>query len=153
MHFLLEHRSHSALWEFGCTAQWFDICRNYEMGFPGVSVVKTLPASAEHVRLSLIPGLGEPGRRGSSKLQYSCLENPQTERPLGYSPQHHKNSEATQHTRTQIRILKRDRTLYYTSIHTQSYYSVIDHIPYSVYLPTVSYLHTTGGLCLSIPIT
>ena len=72
--------------------------------------------------------------------------------PVGYSPQHHKESETTQHTRTQIRILKQSHSLLAIYSHAkllQCYW------PYSLLcmLPTVSYLHTTGALCLSIPIT
>ena len=45
------------------------------VGFPGGSVVKNLPASAGHV--GLIPGLeSSPGGRNGSPLQYSCLDNP-----------------------------------------------------------------------------
>ena len=44
------------------------------MGFPGVSAVKNLPASAEDV--GLIPGSGRyPGEGNDSPLQYSYLEN------------------------------------------------------------------------------
>ena len=48
------------------------------MGFPGGSVVKNPPASAEDVRdTGLIPGLGRsPGGGHGNPLQYSCLENP-----------------------------------------------------------------------------
>ena len=48
------------------------------MGFPGGSVVKTLPANTEDMRdSSLIPGLGRaPGEGNGKPLQYSCLENP-----------------------------------------------------------------------------
>ena len=45
------------------------------MGFPGGSVVKNLPASAGDV--GLIPGLGRSPRGGNDKpLSYSCLGNP-----------------------------------------------------------------------------
>ena len=41
-------------------------------GFPGVSVLKNLPANA-----GLIPGSGRfPGEGNHNTLQYSCLENP-----------------------------------------------------------------------------
>ena len=59
------------------------------MGFPGGSVVKNPPASAEDVRdTGLIPGLGRsPGGGYGNPLQYSCLENPHGQRSLaGYSP-------------------------------------------------------------------
>ena len=48
------------------------------MGFPGGSVVKTLPANAEDMRdSSLILGLGRaPGEGNGKPLQYSRLENP-----------------------------------------------------------------------------
>ena len=43
--------------------------------FPGGSVIKTLPVSAEDV--SLIPGLGRSSGEGNGNpLQYSCLGNP-----------------------------------------------------------------------------
>ena len=44
------------------------------LGFPGSSVVKSLPASAGDV--DLIPELGRsPGLGNGNLLQYSCLEN------------------------------------------------------------------------------
>jgi len=46
----------------------------FKLGFPGGSVVKNLPASAED--MGLIPGSGRsPGVRNGSLLQYSYLEN------------------------------------------------------------------------------
>ena len=45
------------------------------LSFPGGSVVKNLPASAED--LDLIPGSGRsPGGEHGNLLQYPCLENP-----------------------------------------------------------------------------
>ena len=45
------------------------------MGFPGGSVVKTLPANAGDVGSN--PGLGRsPGEGNGNPLQYSCLGNP-----------------------------------------------------------------------------
>ena len=45
------------------------------MGFPGGSVVKNLPTSAEDV--GLIPGSGKSsGEDSGNPLQYSCLGNP-----------------------------------------------------------------------------
>ena len=45
------------------------------MGFPGGSVVKNLPASAED--MGLIPGSGRsPGEGNGNPLQYFCLGNP-----------------------------------------------------------------------------
>ena len=48
------------------------------MGFPGGSVVKNLPASAEAERdAAWIPGSGRsPGVGNGNLLQYSCLKNP-----------------------------------------------------------------------------
>ena len=44
-------------------------------GFPGGSVVKTLPANAGDV--GLIPGSRKsPGEENGNPLQYSCLGNP-----------------------------------------------------------------------------
>ena len=47
-------------------------------GFPGGSVVKNLPTSAEDAEdASLVPGLGRsPGGGHGNPLQYFCLENP-----------------------------------------------------------------------------
>ena len=45
------------------------------MGFPGISVVKNLPAKAED--RGSIPGSGRsPGGGNGNPLQYLCLENP-----------------------------------------------------------------------------
>ena len=44
-------------------------------GFPGVSVVKNVPANAGEA--GSIPGLGRsPGEGNGNRLQYSCLGNP-----------------------------------------------------------------------------
>ena len=55
-----------------------DLARRTEMGFPGGSGVKNLPANAEGARdAHSVPGSGRsPGERNSSPLQYSCLGNP-----------------------------------------------------------------------------
>ena len=49
-----------------------------ELGFPGGSVVKNLPASeAATGHVGLIPGLGRSPERGhGNPLQYSCWDNP-----------------------------------------------------------------------------
>ena len=49
-----------------------------ELGFPGGSVVKNLPAKTEDERNSgSTPGSGiSPGEGNGNPLQYSCLENP-----------------------------------------------------------------------------
>ena len=49
-----------------------------KQGFPGGSVVKNPPASAENAGdAGSIPGLGRfPGGGHDNPLQYSCLENP-----------------------------------------------------------------------------
>ena len=59
-----------------CVGKW---------GFPGVSVVKNLPASARDARdLGSIPGSGRTlGGGNCSPLQYSCLEIPRAEEPGG----------------------------------------------------------------------
>ena len=45
-----------------------------DLGFPGGSVVKKLPANAEN--MGLILGLRRsPGEGNGNPLQYSCLEN------------------------------------------------------------------------------
>ena len=49
------------------------------VGFPGGSVVKSLPANAGDQ--GLIPGLGRsPGEGNGNTLQYSCLGNPMDRR-------------------------------------------------------------------------
>ena len=47
------------------------------MSFPGVTVVKNLPANAEDARnIGLIPGLGRSSGEGNgTPVQYSCLGN------------------------------------------------------------------------------
>ena len=54
------------------------------VGFPGGTVVKNSPASAEDTGdVGLIPGLGKfPGVENGNPLQYSCLENPMDSRAL-----------------------------------------------------------------------
>ena len=49
-----------------------------DMGFPGVIVVKNLPANAGDIRdMCSVPGSGiSPGGGHGNPLQYSCLENP-----------------------------------------------------------------------------
>ena len=56
-------------------------------GFPGGSVVKTLPANAgDPGGKSLIPGSGRSPRVGNGNpLQYSCLENSMDRSLAGYS--------------------------------------------------------------------
>ena len=48
------------------------------MGFPGVLVVKNLPANATEIRdVGSVTGSGRSPAGGHGKpLQYSCLENP-----------------------------------------------------------------------------
>ena len=51
---------------------FMDLC--YNIGFPGSSVVKNLPANAGDE--GLIPGSGRsPGEGNGNPVQYSCLEN------------------------------------------------------------------------------
>ena len=48
-------------------------------------MVKCLPTM--WVDPGSIPGLGRsPGEGNGNPLQYSCLENPMNEEPVGYSP-------------------------------------------------------------------
>ena len=56
----------------------FYILLTASRGFPGSSVVKSLPAVQEPQKdAGSIPGLGRsPGGRHGNPLQYSCLENP-----------------------------------------------------------------------------
>ena len=45
-------------------------------------VVKNLPVNAGELRHDSIPGSGRfPGGGNGNPLQYSCLENPRTEKP------------------------------------------------------------------------
>ena len=66
------------------------------LGFPGSSVVKSLPASAGDV--DLIPELGRSsGEETGNPLQYSCLGNPIDRGGLsGYSPWGHKELDTTE---------------------------------------------------------
>ena len=57
-----------------------------DRGFPGGSVVKSLPTNAEDEGSVLGPGRS-PREGNGTPLQYSCLENPHGWRSLvGYSP-------------------------------------------------------------------
>ena len=48
---------------------------DYDTGFPGISVVKNLPANARDI--GSVPGLGiSTGEGNGNPLQYSCLGNP-----------------------------------------------------------------------------
>ena len=50
-------------------------------------VVKKPPANAGDIRdAGLNPAWEDPWRNEGNSLQYSCLENPWTEKPVGYSP-------------------------------------------------------------------
>ena len=60
----------------------FNVYMRECVGFPGVSVVKNLPASAGDV--ALIPGSGRSSGEGNGgPLQCSCLGIPWTEEPAG----------------------------------------------------------------------
>jgi len=64
-------------------------------------VVKNLPASAGDLRdLGSIPGLARsPGEGNGNPLQYSCLENPWTEKPGGlWSTGSQRVSDLAQHS-------------------------------------------------------
>ena len=73
------------------------LCPSYIRGFPGVIVVKNLPANAWDA--SSIPGSGRsPGVGDGNLLQFSCLEN-STDRSLtSCSLWDRKESEATEYT-------------------------------------------------------
>ena len=52
------------------------------VGFPGGSIIKILPANAGDA--GSIPGLGRtPGEEDGNLLQYSCLDSPWTEQHGG----------------------------------------------------------------------
>ena len=59
--------------------------------------VKKPPGNAGDIRdIVSIPRLGRyPGGWHSIPLQYSCLETPRTEKPMGYSPKSRKESDMT----------------------------------------------------------
>ena len=64
-------------------------------GFPGGSEVKESASNAGD--LGSIPGLGRSSGEGNGyPLQYSCLENPWTEEPAGYSPWDNKELDTTE---------------------------------------------------------
>ena len=55
-----------------------------EIGFPGGSVMKNLPANAD---VGLIPGSGRSlGEGNENPLEYSYVENPMERSLAGYSP-------------------------------------------------------------------
>ena len=69
-----------------------------QFGFPGVSVVKNLPANAQDTGdTGLIPGSGRSPRKGNGHpLQHSCWENPMYRGAWwGYSPWGHRELDAT----------------------------------------------------------
>ena len=71
------------------------------LAFPGGSVVKNPPAEGS----GSIPGLGRsPARGHGNPHQYSCLESPWTEEPVGYSPWGRKESDRTEHACTHLCI-------------------------------------------------
>ena len=58
------------------------------LGFPGVSVVKTPPGNAGNT--GLIPGSGRSSGEGNGNPpQYSCLENPREGEPMGVTKVRH----------------------------------------------------------------
>ena len=105
-----------------------------------------------HARLQFDPRIGKsPWRR---KWQATPVllsgESHRQRSPVGYSLQHHRGSETTQHTHTQIRILKRSHSLLTIYSHAKLLQCYWPHSLLCL-LHTVSYLYTTGGLCLLIP--
>ena len=75
-------------WQAWRTGPWLTVSSPfngpsfYLAGFPGVSVVKNLPASAGDA--SSIPGSGRsPGEENGNPLQYSYVRNPMTEKSGG----------------------------------------------------------------------
>ena len=71
------------------------VSKENELGFPGGSRVKNLPANAGDT--DSIPRSGRsPGGGHGNPLQYPCLENPIGQRSLvGYSPWGGKESDTT----------------------------------------------------------
>ena len=85
--FLIGILTKSQLFHLLYSRKWSICCFLYfSRGFPGGSVVKHLPTSAEDV--GSIPGLGRsPGEGNGNPLQYSYLENPMDKMSLArYSP-------------------------------------------------------------------
>ena len=74
---------------------------------------KKSTCNAGDVRDSFGPRVGKISWRRSLQPTKVFLpgESHRQRSPVGYSPQHHKESETTQHTRTQIRILKQSHSL------------------------------------------
>ena len=62
------------------------------------AVVKNPPANAGDARdIGSIPEWrGSPGGGNGNPLQNSCLENPWTQEPVGYSPWGHKDLDTTE---------------------------------------------------------
>ena len=85
-------------WRFEKTG--FEEGLSKELGFPGGSVEKNLPASTGDT--GLISGLEKsPGAGNGNPLQYSCLGRSHGQRSLaGYSPWGHKESGATEDMNT-----------------------------------------------------
>ena len=82
-----------------------------------VLVVKNLPASAGDLRnAASIPALGRaPGGGHGNPLQYSCLENPHSQRSLtGYSPWDCKELEMTEHSTAHC-------TIYFQNFHVAKF--------------------------------
>ena len=76
-----------------------------ELGFPGGSVIKNLPAKAGGV--GLIPELGRsPGGGNGNPLRCSCLENPMDRGASQATVQGgHKKSDVTEHAHTLIKCI------------------------------------------------
>ena len=77
------------------------------MGFPGVTVVKNLPANAEYAGdAGLIPGLGRShGGGNSNPLQCSSLGNPM-DRRAWWATVRHKQSDTIEYIQDQEAVTR-----------------------------------------------
>ena len=76
------------------------------VGFPGGSIIKILPANAGDA--GSIPGLGRsPGEGNGNPLQYSCLGNPMDRGAWQATvPEATRESDTTAHTHTSLYIMQ-----------------------------------------------
>ena len=87
------------------------------MGFPGVSVVKNLPANAGD--MGSIPGSGKSPEEGNGNpLQYSCQGNPMDRGVWWaiYSPWGHKESDITECVRTHVHTHTHTHIILYAAL-------------------------------------
>ena len=118
-----------------------------DLGFPGDSVVKNLPASSGDTRdMVSTPGSGRSSRRrNGNTLQYSCLQKPM-DRGAWRAAVHRvaKESDTTDHVRAHTRACT------HTHTHTFKLYQcqhIGDRISRNAYLLFRSFISTFLTLC------